>query len=137
MAWIAYASLFRKRRRDDPNPRMISKMTKRLVLTTRYSRRLNLLAASVACFYLLITALLTLCLVHSPNGHSHSEADGHFHFICVWVQKGISSHAPSVRITLPVAEAGPFLLLLLPLLVPHHRVVQLTGRSPPSTPLFA
>ncbi len=137
MAWIAYASLFRERRRDDPIPRMISKMTKRLVLRTPYSRRLNLLVASVACFYLLITALLTLCLVHPPNGHSHSEADGHFHFICVWVQKGVSSHAPSVRIILPVVEAGLFLLLLFPLLVPHIRAVQLTGRSPPSTPFFA
>ena len=137
MVWIAYATLFRERRRDDPNPRMISKMTKRLVLTTSHSRRLNLLVASVACFYLLITALLTLCLVHPPNGHSHSEADGHFHFVCVWVQKGISSHAPSARVILPVVEAGLFLLLFLPLLVPHRRVVQLTGRSPPSTPFFA
>jgi len=115
---------------------MISKMTKRLVLTTPYSRRLSLLVAAVACFYLLITALLTLCLVHPPNGHSHSEADGHFHFVCVWVQKGISSHAPSVRVILPVVEAGLFLPLFFPLLIPHHRVVQITGRSPPRTPSF-
>jgi hypothetical protein len=116
---------------------MISKMTKRLVLTTAYSRRLNLLVASVACFYLLITALLTLCLVHPPNGHAHSDADGHFHLICVWVQKGIASHAPSARVILPVVEATLFLLLSFPLLVPHIRAVQLTGRSPPNTPLFA
>lgn len=106
-------------------------MTKRLDLTTRYSWRLNLLVASVACFYLLITALLTLCLVHPPNGHSHSEADGHFHFVCVWVQKGISSHAPPAKIILPVVQAVLFLVLSFPLLVPHIRVVELTGRSPP------
>ena len=137
MVWIAYATLFRERRRDDPNPRMISKMTRRLVLTTRYSRRLNLLVASVACFYLLITALLTLCLVHPPDGHSHSESDGHFHFVCVWVQKAVSSHAPSARVIPPVVEAVLFLLLSFPLLVPHIRAVQLTGRSPPNTPFFA
>ena len=98
---------------------------------TRYPRRLKLLIAGIACFYLLITALVTLCLTHPPDGHSHSEADGHFHFICVWVQKGIASHAPPARVILPVVEAALFLLLSFPLLVPHIPVVELTGRSPP------
>ncbi len=109
----------------------------RLDRRTRYSRRLKLLVAPVACFYLLITALVTLCLTHPPNGHSHSEADGHFHFICVWVQKGIASHAPPARGILPVVEAVLFLLLSFPLLVPHIRVVELTGRSPPHIPVSA
>ncbi len=98
---------------------------------TRFPRRLKLLIAPVACFYLLITALVTVCLTHPPHEHSHSEADGHFHFICVWVQKGIASHAPPARVILPVVEAALFLLLSFPLLVPHTRVVELTGRSPP------
>jgi hypothetical protein len=113
---------------------MVVKTTKRLVLTPCYSRRFKLLVAPVACFYLLITVLVTLCLTHPPDGHSHSQADGHFHFICVWVQKGISSHAPAAKLTLPLAEAALFVLLSLPWLLPLIQVVQLTGRSPPTSP---
>lgn len=111
--------------------------------TTRYgtmihsSRRVKLLVAPVVCLYLLISALVTLCLTHPPNGHAHSDADGHFHLICVWVQKGIASHAPSARVIPPVVEAVLFLLLSFPLLVPHIRAVQLTSRSPPTIPSFA
>lgn len=101
------------------------------------SRRLKLLVAPVVCFYLLISALVTLCLTHPPNGHAHSDADGHFHLVCIWVQKGIASHAPSARVIPPVVEAVLFLLLSFPLLVPHTRAVQLTGRSPPTIPSFA
>ena len=103
----------------------------------RYSRRFTLLVAPVACCYLLITALVTLCLTHPPNGHSHSEADGHFHFICVWVQKGIASHAPPARVILPVVEAALLVLLSSPRLLPLIRVVHLPGRSPPNPPSFA
>ena len=106
-------------------------------LRTRYSRSLILLVAPVTCFYLLITVLVTLCLTHPPDGHSHSEADGHFHFICVWVQKGIASHAPPAKVILPVAEAALFVLLSFPWLLPLIRVVQLTGRSPPISPAIA
>ena len=105
-------------------------------LKARYSRRLKLLVAPVACLYLLISALLTLCLV-DPHGHSHSDADGHFHFVCVWVQKAVSSHAPSARVILPMAETALFVLLSCPWLLPLIRVVQLPGRSPPSLPFFA
>ena len=115
---------------------MISKTTKRSNLTTRYPRRLKLLVAPVACLYLLVTALLVLCLVHPHDGHSRSEADGHFHFVCVWVQKAVSSHVPSARVSLAVVEAVLFLLLSFPLRVPECRAVQLTGRSPPTTPFY-
>ena len=110
---------------------MISEKAESVNLKARYPRQLKLLVVPVACLYLLISALLTLCLTHPPNGHSHSEADGHFHLICVWVQKGIASHAPSARVIVPVVEAVLFLLLSFPLLIPHIRVVALTGRSPP------
>ncbi len=116
---------------------MVSKTKNRLNLRARHSRRFKLLVAPVVCLYLLISALITICLVHPPNGHAHSEADGHFHLICVWVQKGISSHTPSARISLAVVEAVLFLLLSFPSLVPHIHAVQLTGRSPPTSPAIA
>ncbi len=110
---------------------MMSEKAERVNLKARCPQQRTLLVAAVACLYLLISALVTLCLVHPPEGHGHPEADGHFHLICVWVQKGISSHAPPARDILPVVEAVLFLLLSFPLLVPHIRVVELTGRSPP------
>lgn len=122
---------------EQPHPAMRSKMTRRLDLRRGYSRPLILLVAPVVCLYLFIGALVTICLTHPPEGHRHSEADGHFHFICIWVQKGISSHAPSARVILPVVEAILFLLLSLPVRVPHIRVVELTGRSPPTSHAIA
>jgi hypothetical protein len=119
---------------EQTRPATSSKTTGGLDLRTRYSSRLTLLVAPVVCLYLFIGALVTICLTHPPEGHRHSEADGHLHFVCVWVQKGIASHAPSARVILPVVEAILFLLLSLPLLVPHIRVVELTGRSPPTSP---
>ena len=101
---------------------------------TRFPRRLTLLVAPAVCLYLFIGALVTICLTHPPEGHGDSEADGHFHFICVWVQKAIASHAPPAKVILPVVEAVLFLLLSFPLLVPHIHVVELTGRSPPISP---
>jgi hypothetical protein len=114
----------------------MSEEAERVNLKARYSRRLKLLVVPVACLYLLISALLTLCLVH-PHGHSHSDADGHFHFVCVWVQKAVSSHAPSARVILPVAETSLSVLLSLSWIFPPIRVVQLPGRSPPNLPFFA
>lgn len=109
----------------------------RLDRRTRYSSRLTLLVAPVVCLYLFIGALVTVCLTHPPDGHSHSEADGHFHFICVWVQKGIASHTPPARVVLPVVEAVLFLLLSFPLLVPRIHAVEITGRSPPTSAAIA
>ncbi len=115
----------------------MSEKAERVNVKARYSRRLTLLVAPVVCLYLLITALVTLCLTHPPHGHSHSDADGHFHFICVWVQKGIASHAPPAKIILPVVQAALLVLLSSPSLLPLIRVVQLPGRSPPNLPSFA
>ncbi len=116
---------------------MITEKAESLEHRARYSRRFTLLVAPVACFYLLISALLILCLTHPHGGHSHSEADGHFHFVCVWVQKAVSSQAPSARFILPVVETALLVLLSSPWLLPLIRVVQLPGRSPPNLPPFA
>ena len=116
---------------------MISEKAERVNVKARYPRRLTLLVAPVACLYLLISALLILCLTHPHGGHSHSEADGHFHFVCVWVQKAVSSHAPSARFLLPVVETALLVLLSSPWLPPLIRVVHLPGRSPPNLPSFA
>ena len=114
----------------------MSEKSESVNLKARYSRRLKLLVAPVAGLYLLISALLILCLVH-PHGHSHSDVDGHFHFVCVWVQKAASSHAPSGRFILPMAGTALFVLLSCSWLLPLIRVVQLPGRSPPNLPSFA
>jgi len=100
---------------------------------TQRARRLKLLVAATACLYVLVNAFLILCLVHPSEGHSHSPADEHLHFTCVWVQKAVSSHTLSARVILPAVEAILFVLSSFPLLVLQIRAVQLTGRSPPST----
>ena len=104
---------------------------------TRRAEPFTLLAGLVLSFYLLLTALVTVCLTHPPEGHSHSEADGHFHSICLWVQKGIASHTPPAKVILPAVEAALFLLMACPLLVPHIRAADLTGRSPPTPSAIA
>ena len=115
---------------------MVPKTKNGVDLRARYSQRFTLFVAPVACLYLLISALLTLCLVHPHDGQLHGEADGHFHFICVWVQKAVSSHTPSARITLGAIEAVLVLLLSFSFRVPAFRIIQLAGRSPPNTPFF-
>jgi hypothetical protein len=116
---------------------MVSKTKNRLDLRARHSWRFKLLVAPVASLYLLISALLILCLTHPHGGHSHGEADGHFHFVCVWVQKAVSSHTPSPRVTLPLAESVLFLLLSFRLLVPRLQIVHFASRSPPTSPAIA
>ena len=103
----------------------------------RRLRRLKPLAATTACLYLLVSALLVLCMAHPYDGHSHSQASGHIDVVCVWVQKAIYSHTLSAAAPLPAVEAVFFLLVSFPLPVALIRVVQLTGRSPPNTPSFA
>lgn len=104
---------------------------------TRHFRHLKPLVATAAFLYFLVNAFLILCLAHPYDEHSHAPADEHFDFVCVWVQKAISSHTLSAAAPLPVVEAVFFVLLLLPLPAPLIRVVELTGRSPPNTPSFA
>jgi hypothetical protein len=102
---------------------------------TRRFRRLKLLAAAAACLYVLVNALLILCLVHPKDGHSHGPTDEQFHFTCVWVQKAVSSHTLAARVFLPPVESILFVMSSFPLLVLLIRAVQVTGRSPPSTAL--
>jgi hypothetical protein len=98
---------------------------------TRRRRRLKALAARVACLYVLFSAFLILCLAHPLDHHSHADAGHHFDVTCVWVQKALSSHAPSTGITPPAVAT--ILLFLLPFLwlPPQTRLIPLTGRSPP------
>ncbi len=93
--------------------------------------------AVAACLYLLISAFLILCLIHPHDGHSHSQSDQQIHVTCVWVQKAVSSHAPSAPVIFPVVEAVPFTLLSIAFLIPQTRLIHVTGRSPPSLPVFA
>lgn len=97
----------------------------------RRLRRAKALAGGVACLYVLFSAFLILCLAHPLDNHSHSDADHHFDFACLWVQKAVSSHAPSSGVTLPAVE--PILLLVLPFLwvLAQARLTPVTGRSPP------
>lgn len=103
----------------------------------RHVRHLKPLVAAAALLYFLVHAFLILCLAHPHDAHSHTPADEHFDFVCVWVQKAVTSHTPSAAVALPAVEAVFLVLLLLPLPSPLIRVVQLTGRSPPNTPFFA
>ena len=98
----------------------------------RHFRHLKPLVATAALLYFLVNAFLILCLAHPHDGHSHTPADEHFDVVCIWVQKAVSSHTPSAAVSLAAVEAVFFLLLLVPFPVPLIRVVQLTGRSPPS-----
>jgi len=104
---------------------------------TRHFRHLKPLVATAALLYFLVNAFLILCLAHPRDVHSHTPADEHFDFVCVWVEKAVTSHTPSAAVALPAVEAVFFILLLLPLPSPLIRAVQVTGRSPPNTPFFA
>lgn len=103
--------------RFDPQPRRLG--------------RVKAFAGVVACLYLLYSAFLILCLAHPLDDHVHSDADHHFDFACLWVQKAVSSHAPSAGVSLPAVET--IILLLLPFLwvLPQARLTPPTGRSPP------
>jgi hypothetical protein len=97
-------------------------------------QRLRVLAGAGACLYVLFSALLVLCLAH-PNGtHVHGEAAGHLDAACLWIQKAVSSHAPSGSVTLPAVEWVWCALLPFLWVLPHVRPALLTGRSPPGSP---
>ena len=98
---------------------------------------LRTLAAAAACLYLLVSALLVLCMAHPEDGHSHGQAGDHLDVVCIWVQKAISSHVPSTAVMASVAVAVVFVLLSFPLPARPVRILRLTGRSPPHIPSFA
>lgn len=100
-------------------------------------RRIKPLAGMAACLYLLVSALLVLCMAHPEDGHSHGQADDHLDVVCIWLQKATSFHAPSAAVMPSVAVAVVYVLLSFPLPARLVRILRLTGRSPPNTPSLA
>jgi len=98
---------------------------------SRDTRPLRSLAISAVCLYLLVNAVLILCLVHPHNTHLQGQADSHPASVCEWVHKTVSSHVPASGIILPLIAAAP--LAFLPLLqrILETCFITLTGRSPP------
>jgi hypothetical protein len=90
-------------------------------------------AVATVFLYLLVNALLILCLVHPEEGDAHSQHQhpGHLDVVCLWVQKAVSFHAPSLPPALAVTQATLFLLLAPVTTLTRARVIRLTGRSPP------
>ncbi len=113
--------LIHRAARFDPQPRRLG--------------RAKALAGGVACLYLLFSAFLILCLAHPLDSHSHGDADHHFDFACLWVQKAVSSHAPSSGVSLPSVQTILFLVLPFLWVLPQARLIPVTGRSPPGSPL--
>lgn len=100
-------------------------------------RYLRPLGFAAFCLYLALNVFLILCLIHPHSEHIQGQVNGHLASICVWVHKTVSPHTTPARVTLPMVEAILFVLLPLPWLVPQTRVIQLTGRSPPTIPSLA
>ncbi len=101
----------------------------------RHLGRLTPLAGAVVCLYVLFSAFLILCLAHPPDTHSHTGTDHHFDFACLWVQKAVSSHAPSAKVILATAETIACAVLPFLWILPQVRLAPATGRSPPRSPL--
>lgn len=103
----------------------------------RRCRHIKPLATAAACLYLLVSALLVLCMAHPEDGHSHGQAGDHLDVVCVWLQKATSFHAPPAAFVPSVAEVVVFVLWSFPVAACPVRNLRLTGRSPPHIPSFA